>query len=230
MVDIPQRQDPTLQAIRFSLHGGEKRDYLGASYVGHDCARRVWYTHNTPQNFDSDTLLRFADGHRSEAAMAEMLRRVHGVELWTEDGQGNQFGFEDGNFKGHIDGVIRGLLHAPRTTAIWEHKSTEALSDFRKHKEKHGTKGALSQWNYTYYVQAQIYMHYFDLKRHYLTVASPGLRDFDSAWTEYDKAVALKYIDRAHKLLAQDTEPPRAYNSQTDWRCRMCPFSRECWG
>jgi len=231
MAKIPIQEDPTLIAVKQykELERDDPRDYLGASSIGDECARKVWYGHNRQQEFDWQSKLRFDDGHRSEAVMAHLLRGVPDLELWTEDENGNQFGFEDGSFKGHIDGVIRGLLHAPKTTAIWEHKCTEKFNDFRNIKRKHGSKHALENWNEVYYVQAQIYMHYFDLKRHYLTVSSPGCRDFDSAWTEYMPDIAAKYIDRAHKIVDAKEPPPRAYNSETFFKCRMCSFAEECW-
>lgn len=232
MVKIPTQKDPTLVSIRHYLEKSQdgNRGYLGASTIGDECARKVWYQYNREPSFDSDAILRFNDGHRTEDAMAWLLRGVDGVELWTHDENGEQFGFEDGNFKGHVDGVIRGLLHAPKTTAVWECKCTEKLKDFQKAKESYGSKGALQGWNETYYIQAQIYMHYLKLERHYTTVCSAGLRDFDSCWTEYKQDVALKNIDRAKKILEQNEPPPQAYNSSTFYKCRWCQFNKECWG
>ena len=51
-------------------------------------------------------------------------------------------------------------------------------------------KAALKEWDFQFYVQAQLYMHFFDLTRHYLVCASPGGRDMTSCRTEYNKAFA----------------------------------------
>jgi hypothetical protein len=52
------------------------RGYLGMSGIGHDCSRKLWYDFRlcTFPDFDAITLLRFADGHASEALTAERIR------------------------------------------------------------------------------------------------------------------------------------------------------------
>src|SRR5262249_1294698 len=145
--------------------------YLGASQIGHACDRFLWYSirPDIPSRPRSAYLIKCAEsGHRGEALMAEWLRSVPGIELWTkDDSTGEQHGFSDfgGRFQGHIDGVILGLLQAPGTPHIWECKVTDKLEEFRKAKRTVGEKQALQAWNPVYYAQAVIYMDYFDLTR-----------------------------------------------------------------
>lgn len=224
-------KDPTLQrAEEIAINRKQPdRDYLGASCIGEDCARQVWYQYNRPSQ-PNKYAYAVEDGHMSELIMAERLRAVEGIELWTLDPEtGQQFGFRDGKFRGHFDGVIRGLLQAPKKAHIWEHKCTKTYKQFVKALKDHGNKQALEKWNWNYYVQAQMYMHYTALDRHYLTVASPGTREVYSCRTEYNPEIAAKYKDRAKRIIDQPTEPPRAYKSETFFKCRWCSFSEECW-
>lgn len=230
MVLIPEQEDPTLAAMKQAVKNQpqQDRDYLGASAIGHECARNVWYSYNRTQP-PSDYVMDQEDGYTSEDITAQRLRMVDGVDLWTEKENGEQFSFEDGKFKGHIDGVIVGLLQAPKAPHVWEHKCTKNFKDFLKVKKKYREKRVLQKWNYQYYIQAQIYMHYMKLDRHYLTVCSAGSRDIASCRTNYNADVAAQYIDRAKRAIEAKVEPPRAFNSKTFFKCRLCSFAEECW-
>lgn len=236
MVKIQEPTDPTLEAMKAEClkRTEPKREYLGASSIGKECALQIWYDFNgyPKEPFDVYSLWNFEDGHRTEDLTACRLRLVSGIELWTHDGYGNQYGFSDfnGKFSGHIDGVIKGLKQAPVTPHIWENKccGQKKFDAFKKAKEKYGEKQALEKWDYTYFIQAQIYMHYFKLKRHYTTVALAGGRDYDSCRTEYQSEVALKYIDRAKKIIEATDPPPKINESPDFYLCRFCEFKEIC--
>ena len=234
MAIIPTQGDPTLDAIRraYEQKPQEQRKYVGASSIGDPCARKLWYRFNGYQSlpFESATLFRFEDGHRTEDLMIERLRMVEGVTVWNKDENGNQFGLNlfDGKFKGHVDGIIKGLLQSPKTPHVLEIKCTEDLNKFRKVKYEKGDKNALKNWNETYFVQAQIYMQAFDLTRHYTVVASAGGRDFDSCRTEYEKEVAQRYKDRAFEIIKAEKEPQKVSDKPDFWLCRMCEFREIC--
>jgi hypothetical protein len=238
MVKLPERNDPTLEAMYEAMQARaqqeKERDYLGASLIGNPCARQIWYSYNgyDREPFEALTLMRFEDGHRTEDLTAEGLRMVAGIELWTHDEYGNQFGFSylNGKFKGHCDGVILGLKQAPKTPHVWECKACEdkKFNEFVKAKQKHGEKNALREWNENYYAQAQLYMHFLQLDRHYLTVARAGGRGYDSCRTEYNAGEAARYIDRADKII-NATEPPQKINENADFYiCNWCDFKEVC--
>ena len=238
MVKIPEQEDPTLAAMKAIIAEKEnskpRRSYLGASLIGNPCPRQIWYTYKDykPEPHSARTAMRFEDGHRTEDLTAERLRLVPGIELWTHDENGNQFGFSafDGKFKGHCDGIINGLLQAPKTTHIWEAKSCEEkkYNEFHKAKTKYGEKQALKNWNENYYIQAQLYMHYMKLDRHYTTVALAGGRDYNSCRTEYNDATALWAIERAEKIINAKAPPARINEKPDFYICRWCEFKDIC--
>lgn len=240
MVEIPTLGDPTIAAMKEVCiqlgNNKERRDYLGASLVGDECIRKTWYEYNKYKRepFGAQTLWAFEDGHRTEDVIAKRLRLVPGVELWTHDDAGKQFGFSDmgGKFKGHFDGVIRGLIQSPKTPHVWENKSCgqKKFDEFKKAVEKFGEKNALKNWNMGYYVQAQLYMKYTKLTRHYMTVALAGGRDILSCRTEYDKDVADHYTSRAKNIIDSVEPPPRISDKPDFWLCRFCNFSQVCHG
>lgn len=236
MVKLPEPIDPTLEAMKAecSKYMEPRRNYIGASYIGRECARQIWYEYNgyPKEPYSVYSLWNFEDGHRTEDLTAFRLRLVSGIELWTHDESGKQYGFSDfnGKFGGHIDGVIIGLKQAPATPHIWENKccGQKKFDVFQNVKNKYSEKQTLEKWDYTYFVQAQIYMHYFKLKRHYTTVALAGGRDYDSCRTEYQKEVALKYIDRAKKIIEATDPPPKINEKEDFYLCRMCEFRKIC--
>lgn len=238
MVAIPQRSDPTLDALKSfceQAQNRERRDYLGASSIGHECSRKVWYGFYKPElakPMSWKSLWAIEDGHRTESLIASRLQAMDGIELITEK-NGKQIRFEalDGRFCGHVDGLIRGLLQAPAKWHVWECKATneKRFAEFQKCKLRMGEKAALKDWNLTYFVQAQIYMHYLNIDRHYLTVSSSGGRDIDSCRTEYEPHEAEKYIRRAKEILTSPDQPPdRISLDPKFFICNMCDFKEHC--
>lgn len=244
MVAIPlNAPDPTLEAVYKAIEAAgrdvdapedHERDYIGASAIGNACARQIWYDYNKYPKapFEAETLFNFSDGHRIENVIAKRLRMVQGIDLWTHDVDGKQFERTafGGKFKAHPDGILLGLLQAPKTHHIWENKAPgqKKYNEFQNCKAKFGEKQALRNWNENYFVQAQILMKLFEMTRHYMTVALAGGREIDSCRTEYQPEVAEKYLDRAGKLLAA-TQPPAKINEKPDFFvCKMCAHMGHC--
>lgn len=234
--------DPTLEAIDkaiayAALLKEKPRRYVGMSSVGEECKRKLWYRFRwaTPETFDAKSLKRFEDGHTQEDVQANRLRLVHGITLLTHDPDtGDQIGFRDlaGHFCGHCDGNILGILQAPKTWHIWEHKSVEekALVELEKLKRTYGDKEALKHWKPVYYAQAILYMYYAGMTRHYLTVSSPGGRRTVSCRTNCDTAEALVLIEKAKRIIEAQNPPEKISKSADYFECRWCSFHSICHG
>lgn len=240
MVALPDPSvDPTLQAIHRLIEEREnakpKRDYLGASIIGHSCERFIWYNLNHADKGDPITykgLYAIEDGHRTEELLKERLRLVSGVELWDlDENQKDQIGFVDGKFSGHVDGVILGLLQAPKTPHIFEAKACneKKFNELIKLKDQYGEKDALEQWDYTYFAQAQSYMHYLDMERHYLVCATPGGRDMVSCRTEFQKDRFQNLMMKKDRIIAAKTAPERITSHRGFYICKFCRFAEFCW-
>ena len=232
--------DPTLEAIdritEAEAAAEPPRKYLGASALGDKCERKLWYQFNGyPASPRRATLIYAAqDGHRSEAVMADRLRKVPGVELWTLDEQGNQYGFIDFDrqFAGHIDGMIRGILQAPKTLHIWENKALneKRFKEFRKVLDTHGEKQCLVNFDFKWYTQAQLYMGYFDVTRHYLTACYAGARETLSCRTEFDRAFFDASRAKALRIIEAKAPPARLSERPEFFECKWCEFWGVCHG
>lgn len=236
--------DPTLDALREASarigNAEPARPYLGMSAIGHPCERWLWYSFRwaVREQFDCDTLWRFEDGHRSEDVMADRLRLVPGVQLRTIDpSTGRQFGAIDlgGHFRGHADGLVTGLLQAPKALHVWEAKAVDRPKFMKlvRAKERVGEKSALKEWgdkyfgDEFYYSQAIMYMAYFDAPRHYLTACTPGGREAISVRTEVDFDEARRLRAKAERIITAAEPPPRLSISPSWHQCKKM-FGREC--
>lgn len=241
MVRLPEFGDPTLDAVDRAIEVAENsksaREYLGMSGIGHPCSRKSWYDWRwtTEKKFNAETLKRFADGHHGEELQAKRLRMVVGITLITENPDaGKQIGYADigGHFKGHMDGAILGLIQAPATWHVWEHKQV-GDSKFRlltKLKNTLGEKNALAEWDKVYYAQAVLYMHYSRMDRHYLTCSTPGGRNTISVRTNSDVPTALRLIKKAERII-NASEPPHRISADPAWHeCRFCDHHEACHG
>lgn len=243
MAAIPQSamQDPTLAAIdreverRASLE--QPRPYLGASIIGTECERRLWYGFRwaAVEQFGAATLYRFEDGHRTEDLQASRLRLVPGLELHTLDPVSNrQFAVSDfgGHFRGHMDGAVLGILQAPKTWHVWEAKAVndEKLAKLGKLKTEVGEKQTLAAWDPVYYAQAIIYMDYTGMTRHYLTASSPGGRVTDSVRTNADALVAATLKAKAERVIFAGEPRPKMSEDPAWYQCKWCPAHDVCHG
>ena len=241
---LPQHKDATLLAIDKAIEVKEnaerKRAYLGMSGVGHACRRKLWYEFRWAEKsrFEASTLRLFQDGHKGEDIMAERLRMVPSVELYVVDyGTGRQFEFKDlsGHFLGHMDGSICGLVQNPTEWHVWEHKQVAETKYKKLIKliEERGEQHAFAAWDWTYYVQGILYMHYSGMKKHYLTVSTPGGREYTSCTTEFlqpEKDEVESTIKRAKKIIEASEPPPRHSEDPNNFVCGWCDYKEICHG
>lgn len=233
--------DPTLDALHRVVEdkaaAETPRAYLGMSSIGRPCERQLWYAFRwaVRERLEWNALWRFQDGFRCEDVMADRLRLVPGVTLRTVDPRtGQQFGFTDlgGHFRGHADGIISGLLQAPKAQHVWEAKATNDAKQAKLEKLKGelGEKNALKAWDGVYYAQAILYMAYAELPRHYLTCSSPGARSMVSVRTDTDLAEARKLRAKAERVITSPEPLPRINNDPAWFECKFCPARDICHG
>lgn len=237
MVKIPNLQDPTLLAVDEALERTQEsrpRGYLGASGIGDTCERKLWASFRWVKDryIEASGLRRINDGHRGELVVADMLRLVEGLELSTEREPGQQHSFEDlgGHFRGNCDGLLLGLIQSPKKLHVWECKviNDKKFQKLNTLKATKGEENALKFWDEIYYAQAQIYMHYFKAERHYLTAASPGVRDLMSVRTNYDPQEAERLIKKAERIIFAKRPPAKISNDPAWYECKYCPQHAMC--
>ena len=240
MTDISQYidNDLTLRKMGDALISAQekrKRNYLGMSEIGEDCWRMLWYRFRNVmvETLTLKSILTIEDGYKQEDIMAARLRMLPFIKLETvnpEDGE--QFGVKllGGHFRGHCDGKITGILEAPKTPHVWENKAVneKKFEKLNKIILSEGENQALKLWDSTYYAQAIIYMNEFKLTRHYLTVESPGGRDYTSCRTDHNVKEAISIKAKAENIITADRPPQRLSENRSFYKCGWCRMKEIC--
>jgi len=208
----------------------ERRTYLGASRIGVECERRLGFEYHghDGEPFPGKAIRRFRLGHLHEDETVRWLR-LAGFDVRTHTADGKQWGFSlaDGRFAGHTDGIIaggpnvRGLVYPCQ----WEHKIMKASSWAGT--VKNGVRKAHPE----YWAQCQIYMRQFGLEFALFTALNTDTSELLFEVIDYDADAAERLIEKAARIIesASPMELPRVASVETDYRCRFCPFSGQCW-
>jgi hypothetical protein len=210
----------------------QRREYLGASRLGEECARMLQYEYSgapKSRHFPGEVLRIFERGHAGEAAMAKRLR-LAGFTLVTETKSGGQIGFETakGRIKGHTDGVITAAPIGMKTPAIWEHKvlGNKAWTATAKN----GVRAEKP----VYAGQIATYQAYLELTQNpaLFTAENADNGQLYAELVPFDPKLAQEATDRGVQVLtAVDAGEilPRPYASPDFFKCRMCDFHETCW-
>jgi hypothetical protein len=216
-----------VDAAIVAMREEEFRSHLGASLIGRECTRQLWYTFRWARKpkFDARRLRIFDRGDREEERFAEWFEAA-GFELWTKDMSGKQFRVSDcdGHFGGSLDGVVRGLPEKLRQLVITEFKTHNAKS-FRDLVRKKVKK---AKWEH--YVQMNVYMYKRDLNWALYCAVNKDNDELYFEFVKLDKAVARKHLERAEFIVYSEDKPVRLSDRPTWYKCKMCPEYGICHG
>lgn len=224
------------------------RSHMGASGIGKDCARAIWYDFRwaTRKLYDGRMLRLFNRGHMEEGRFIALLLSI-GCQVYQQDANGKQYRISElgGHYGGSGDGIATGIPDLPPGTA--------ALSEFKTHNDKSFKKLAGTNWEeclqsllnpdlpkvkFTgvgvreakpeHYVQMQQYMDKMGLA---VGVYFAVNKDNDFIYAEVvplDKESAARYTDRAVQLVLSK-QPPKRINESPSWHvCKFCDHAPVC--
>lgn len=219
------------------------RGHLGASVVGRDCAREIWYIFRWVSKgaFEPRMLRLFNRGHLEEPRMVALLLMI-GCEVWQHDANGKQFRIEfaDGHGGGSGDGVARGIPDLPKeTAAICEFKThsekqfiklSGKLEDWRLHRAKKGpfTGEGVRIAKFEHFVQMQTYMRRMGLAAALYLAVNKNTDDLYAEIVHLDTEFADQFIGRGEQLVAMTTPPKRINESPGFFKCRFCDKRPVC--
>lgn len=196
------------------------RTYLGASILGTECARQLWYTKfDSKEVEDANVLRKFKVGHFLEPMMVELFEKA-GYQLFCT-GE-NQIRFEDGELAGSADGVIKGIDGDEETPYLIEFKTA---NDFYWKEFKKSGIGA----NEKYKGQVHIYMYKFKLKKCLFVVMNKNTQELYFEIVELDEYEAVRLLERGKHILTMTEPPERNYPQANYFKCRFCNWRKQCW-
>ena len=230
MVEIPQTELPTVKAI-YKHYEDTKSDFrrahLGASLIGKECERELFYTFRwcSDPRFEGRLLRLFENGFKEEARFVKNLRNI-GITIYDKDpdtgGQiyCNSFG---GHYAGSLDGAAIGFPEASKTWHVCEFKSSNT-KEFNKL-----VKDGIEKVKPLHYAQVQQYMSWTGMKRAFYMVVC---KEDDRIYAErvyFVKEVSDLLEAKAKRVIFADVPPGRIADDVDDFRCRFCDHRGVCW-
>ncbi len=202
------------------------RSHMGASGIGQECARQIWYNFRWAHlhKFDGRMLRLFNRGHLEEGRFIAMLLMI-GIAVYQQDENGNQYRISDagGHFGGSGDGIGIGIPDLP--------EGTQALLEFKTSGEKvflKLEKEGVRSCKFEHYVQMQVYMKKMGLTIALYVVVNKNTDHLYAELVPYDERIAEEFLQRGRQLIPRMDPPEKINQSPGWWKCKFCDFHPVC--
>jgi len=227
---MPLKTNLTLEAIDKHLEDNQEsghRWHLGASLLGRECARELWYIFRWAKaSHHKGQLLRLFDrGNREESVFVAMLENI-GCTVWEVDPEtGDQFRIShcEQHLGGSLDGVAIGIPDIP--------DGKPAVTEFKTHGEKSFKKlktEGMRKSKWEHYIQTILYVDFYELDYGFYMGVSKNTDELYLEVVEKDPVTAKRYIERGQNIIASDSPPPRCNDSPGWWKCKFCDYHSIC--
>jgi hypothetical protein len=231
MPELPEPDNRTVEAIYATYEAANTdpfRDHLGASLIGTECERSLFYTFRwaTKPNFPPRVLRLFQTGFREEARIIDELRSI-GIEVYDrnpETGKQIQYSSFGNHFAGSLDGIALGFVEAPATWHVLELKTSNDRN-FKVLKSK-GVKVA----KFLHWCQIQTYMFWAGLDRAMYIAVNKNSDDLYQERVYFDKEAAEHLEAKAYRVIFANEPGYQAGGSDKDMKCRFCQHVDLCRG
>lgn len=201
------------------------RSHLGASLIGRDCARELWYKFRwvNKSNHIGRIVRLFNRGHLEEGRFVALLKLIN-CQVWQVDEQGKQFrvSMVGGHFGSAIDAVVKGCPDIPDEPIIGEFK-THGDKSFQKLK-KVGVREAKLE----HFIQMTIYMGYYRLRWALYLAVNKNDDELYAEIVEFDQGIYNAYTQRGEYIVLSPTPPEKLNNSPAFFTCKMCDHREVC--
>lgn len=202
------------------------RSHLGASMIGRECERSLWYGFHWVKkpSFEGRLLRLFNRGHLEEARFIALLLMI-GCQVYQQDANGKQFRISDagGHFGGSCDGICVGCPDVPEGVAVLTEFKTHNDNSFKKLIAK-GVKEAKPE----HFIQMCVYMQKLGLTQGLYLAVNKNDDALHAELVDLDNDVATKYIERGRKIVWMNQAPARINDSAGFFQCRMCDYADIC--
>ena len=196
------------------------RDYIGASGIGSDCLRQIWYEYHGIQGaLVSNKLQRtFNIGKRLETLITDALQDA-GLNLILPADVNHHLKYFDKDvpyFQGHCD-------------AIW--KDEDAIIEIKTARDssfKLFVNKGLKKWSQRYYAQVQAYMGMSGFPTAYVVCMNKDTSELHDEQVMFDAEYYSHIKMRALLVYENDNPLPRVNSSPYYMSCRMCRFRDVC--
>lgn len=204
----------------YSTKSDPFRPHLGASVLGGECARKIWYGFNwaTRKQHGGRLLRLFNRGHLEEARFIALLLMI-GCQIYQQDAEGKQYriSFGDGHGGGSGDGIAIGVPDLPSGFPCVTEFKTHNAASFKKLT----TEGVRSA-KFEHFVQMQLYMFKMGIGAALYMAVNKDNDDIYAEIIYLDSAMAQQYIDRGTNIIWLEKPPQRVSKSPGFFQCKWC--------
>jgi hypothetical protein len=229
MSPLPEPPAQTVAAIYRAYEqkaGNGWREHLGASLIGNECERALWYTFRwaTKAAHAGQILRLFETGHLEEKRLVDNLRAAGVTVLDVDPESGRQWAVSAirGHFGGSMDATAIGLHEAPKTWHLLEFKTHNAKS-FADLKKRSLAAAKPSHWS-----QMQIYMELAGLERGFYLAVCKDTDELYSERVKPDKALALRLLAKAERIIDAPRPLPKISKDPGYYLCHWCDHHAVC--
>lgn len=208
-------------------YDGGHRTHLGASLIGHECARHSWYVFRWArrEKFSGRMSRLFNRGHREEERFIEWLRGI-GFQVWDLDPAGNQFRIAavHGHFGGSLDGVNKApMRYRIDEPMLCEFKTSGTGAGFTKLKEK-GVAVAKPR----HFAQMSSYGKFYGFRYALYICINKNDDDIYVEIVKLDWNLGEQLVRKAEEIILSKTPPTKLAQSEAYFVCKNCNFAGVC--
>lgn len=204
------------------------RRYLGASIIGKECKRAVWYDFRwtTPVAFSGRMLRLFDTGNHEEARFVKDLRDIGCTVYAFDPTTGKQFEFDDhhGHMAGHMDACGEKIPEGGKAWHVLEFKthSSKSFAELRKK----GVKESKPE----HYAQMMMYMGWSGMERALYLAKDKDTDELYAERVRFDQGEFDRLRARAASIIFDAGMPLRISDDPAHWQCKMCNHYELCHG
>ena len=222
------------------------REHLGASEIGKDCERELWYSFRWfgKEKFDGRMLRLFDTGKREEERLADDLRSAGLTVNGASPDPQHRFHMLGGHFSCEIDGALLGV---PESHAVWHvlEAKTHNLSSFLKLTGFGDTKKGEAEYKRhvktghhmladtkthkpVHWYQMQAGMGFSGMTRALYVAKNKNDDKLAFERVRFEQRVFDSMVMKADRVIFSKSPPARISNVATGQDCRFCSFKGVC--
>lgn len=211
------------------------RWHLGASLIGHECSRYLWYIFrwcfregdNKPASQWGRQQRLFNRGHREEARFVEWLRGI-GFQVWEFADEEAKKQIRISGCNGHFGGSLDGVAKFP---ADWKIEKP-VLLEFKTNGTGKGfadlAKDGMQEAKPQHFAQTSVYGYKMGFEHVlYLNICKND-DDLHVEVVKLDHSLGQQMETKAEGIIASDKPPARLSDNPTFHKCGYCSAKEIC--
>lgn len=209
-----------------TLYKPFSRTHMGASSIGRECAREIWYGFRKVLNVNPGGRMQrlFLRGNEEEGRVKKWLEGI-GLKIFDRDEDGKQFTFSA--IKGHMGGSCDALAKLPERYRFYDNLliETKTANDANFKLIK---KNKLLKEKPEHYVQMCLYGFAFKCEYGLYIVINKNDDDIYIELVKLDHEVAMEHFRKAEYLIDLEKQPDGISQDGTFYKCKMCSYNNIC--